>query len=181
MKTKFRRVLLARGRRHAAAALLASLLGAGAAWCDGAAAAVAGKAAAPDFTLPSSAGANLRLQEQRGQVIMLNFWATWCGPCRREMPELNKIYTKYRSAGFLLLGVNVDQDQANARGVASKLGVQFPVLFDTKQSVSRLYDLSTMPSTVLIDRDGRVRYIHQGYKEGYEDAYEKQIAELLRE
>jgi peroxiredoxin len=141
----------------------------------------AANASAPDFTLPSAAGGNLRLQEQRGQVVMLNFWATWCAPCRREMPQLNRIYGKYRAAGFLLLGVNVDQDTSNARGVASKLGVQFPVLFDAKQSVSRMYDLSTMPSTVIIDRDGRVRYIHLGYKEGYEDAYEKQVAELLRE
>ena len=136
---------------------------------------------APDFTLPSSAGPNLRLQEQRGQVIMLNFWATWCGPCRREMPQLDRLYEKYRSAGFLLLGVNVDEDQRNAIGVFTKLGVHFPVLFDTKQKVSRLYDLSTMPSTVLIDRDGRVRYVHLGYKEGFEDTYDKQIAELLRE
>jgi len=167
------------------AAMRALLLGAMAAWPVLAGAALGGKtsapAPAPDFTLPSAAGPNLRLQEQRGQVVMLNFWATWCGPCRREMPELNRIYGKYHAAGFVLLGVNVDQDQANARGVASKLGVRFPVLFDAKQSVSRLYDLSTMPSTVLIDRDGRVRYVHQGYKEGYEDAYEKQIAELLRE
>ncbi len=143
--------------------------------------AVAGNSAAPDFTLPSSSGSNLRLREQRGQVVMLNFWATWCGPCRREMPQLNRIYGKYKPAGFLLLGVNVDEDSANARGLATKLGVQFPVLFDTKQSVSRLYDLSTMPSTVIIDRDGRVRYVHLGYKDGYEDTYEKQVAELLKE
>jgi len=136
---------------------------------------------APDFTLPSAAGTNLRLQEQRGQVVMLNFWATWCGPCRREMPQLNRLYEKYRKAGFVLLGVNVDENPANAVGVSSKLGVQFPVLFDKDQRVSRLYDLSTMPSTVLIDRDGRVRYIHLGYKDGFEDAYDKQIAELLRE
>ena len=136
---------------------------------------------APDFTLPSAAGPNLRLQEQRGQVVMLNFWATWCGPCRREMPHLNRLYEKYRSAGFLLLGVNIDEDQRNAIGVSTKLGVHFPVLFDSKQRVSRLYDLSTMPSTVLIDRDGRVRYVHLGYKDGFEDTYEKQITELLRE
>ncbi len=136
---------------------------------------------APDFTLPSAAGTNLRLQEQRGQVVMLNFWATWCGPCRREMPQLNRLYEKYRKAGFVLLGVNVDENPANAVGVSSKLGVQFPVLFDKDQRVSRLYDLSTMPSTVLIDRDGRVRFIHLGYKDGFEDAYDKQIAELLRE
>ncbi|SPJ17608.1 Peroxiredoxin-like protein (fragment) [Burkholderiales bacterium] len=75
----------------------------------------------------------------------------------------------------------MDENPANAVGVSSKLGVQFPVLFDKDQRVSRLYDLSTMPSTVLIDRDGRVRYIHLGYKDGFEDAYDKQIAELLRE
>ncbi|HYB50101.1 MAG TPA: TlpA disulfide reductase family protein [Burkholderiaceae bacterium] len=136
---------------------------------------------APDFTLPSAAGRNLRLQEQRGQVVMLNFWATWCGPCRREMPHLDRLYAKYHAAGFVLLGVNVDEDQRNAVGVMNKLGLHFPVLFDTKQKVSRLYDLSTMPSTVLIDRDGRVRYVHLGYREGFEDTYEKQITELLRE
>lgn len=136
---------------------------------------------APDFTLPSAAGANLRLQEQRGRVVMINFWATWCGPCRREMPQLNRLYGKYRSAGFVLLGVNVDEDPRNAVGVSSKLGLDFPVLFDKDQRVSRLYDLGTMPSTVLIDRDGRVRYIHLGYKDGFEDTYDKQIAELLRE
>ena len=168
-----------RRARGACVALLSLvLLGGGA---PQAARAVAADTPAPDFTLPSSAGSNLRLREQRGQVVMLNFWATWCGPCRREMPELNRIYGKYRPAGFLLMGVNVDEDPANARGVAGKLGVQFPVLFDTHQLVSRLYDLSTMPSSVLIDRDGRVRHVYLGYKDGYERTYEQQIAELLRE
>ena len=136
---------------------------------------------APDFTLPSAAGPNLRLQEQRGRVVMLNFWATWCGPCKREMPQLNRLYTKYRASGFVLMGVNVDEDPANAVGVSTKLGVQFPVLFDSAKKVSKLYDLGTMPSTVLIDRDGHVRYIHKGYKDGFEDMYDQQIAELLRE
>jgi peroxiredoxin len=168
-------------RTRIAAAILCPVFCFSAAWPHAADAIAPGKGPAPDFTLPSASGTNLRLQEQRGQVVMINFWATWCAPCRREMPQLNRIYGKYRPAGFLLLGVNVDQDQANARGVASKLGVQFPVLFDAKQSVSRLYDLNTMPSSVLIDRDGRVRYVYLGYKEGYEETYEKQIAELLKE
>jgi peroxiredoxin len=136
---------------------------------------------APDFTLPSAAGPNLRLQEQRGRVVMLNFWATWCGPCKREMPQLNRLYTKYRASGFVLMGVNVDEDPLNAIGVSNKLGVQFPVVFDSAKRVSKLYDLSTMPSTVLIDRDGHVRYVHRGYKDGFEDTYDQQIAELLRE
>jgi peroxiredoxin len=136
---------------------------------------------APDFTLHSMAGSNLRLQEQRGQVVMLNFWASWCGPCQVEMPRLNRLYQKYHASGFQLLGVNVDDDIRNAVGASSKLGLQFPVLLDTEKTVSRLYDLSTMPSTVLIDRDGRVRYVHLGYKDGYEQTYEEQIRELLRE
>ena len=165
-------------RRYLLTALALSLACAAAA---GPAGATAVDQSAPDFTLPSAAGPNLRLQEQRGRVVMLNFWATWCGPCKREMPQLNRLYTKYRASGFVLMGVNVDDDPLNAVGVSTKLGVQFPVLFDAKQSVSRLYDLSTMPSTVLIDRDGRVRYIHRGYKDGFEDTYDHQIAELLRE
>lgn len=137
--------------------------------------------AAPDFTLRTSNGPNLRLQEQRGRVVMINFWATWCGPCRQEMPHLNRLYGKYREAGFTLLGVNIDDDRNKAIDVSTKLGLQFPVLFDADKKVSRLYDLSIMPSTLLIDRDGRVRFIHLGYRDGYEDTYEKQIRELLKE
>ena len=112
---------------------------------------------------------------------MVNFWATWCGPCRQEMPHLNRLYEKYKSSGFVLLGVNVDEDPRRPPSVAAKLGVTFPVLLDTDKQVSRLYDLSAMPSTVLIDRDGSVRYIHRGYRDGYEDTYDKQIRELLKE
>ena len=135
---------------------------------------------APDFTLHTMDGPNLRLKEQRGRVVMVNFWATWCGPCRQEMPQLNKLYEKYRASGFVLLGVNVDDDTRNAADVAAKLGLKFPVLLDTDKTVSRQYDLATMPSTVLIDRDGKVRYVHRGYVSGYEDDYEKQIRELLK-
>src|SRR3954462_102637 len=142
--------------------------------------AVAPQSSAPDFTLKSMSGPNLRLAEQRGRVVMVNFWATWCGPCRQEMPQLDRLYQKYKSSGFVLLGVNVDEDVRKATDVAAKLGVTFPVLLDTDKAVSKLYDLSTMPSTVLIDRDGKVRYLHRGYLAGYEDNYDKQIRELLK-
>ena len=142
--------------------------------------AVARASIAPDFTLRTLNGPNLRLQEQRGRVVMINFWATWCGPCRQEMPHLNSLYQKYRASGFVLLSVNVDDDTRNAADVAAKLGVTFPVLLDTDKQVSRRYDLATMPSTVLIDRDGKVRYVHRGYLAGYEDTYDRQILELLK-
>ena len=144
-------------------------------------AAVAPQATAPDFTLRSLEGRNLRLAEQRGQVVLVNFWATWCGPCKQEMPHLNRLYDKYRSSGFVLLGINVDEDARQASGTAAKYGLHFPVLFDADKAVVKLYDLQSMPATVLIDRDGKVRYLHRGYREGLEAAYEQQIRELVKE
>ena len=126
-------------------------------------------------------GHNLRLHEQRGQVVLVNFWATWCAPCRQEMPHLNRLYDKYRASGFVLLGVNVDDDARKAAELAARLDVKFPVLLDSDKKVSRAYDASAMPSTVVIDRDGKVRYVHRGYRDGYEDIYERQIRELLKE
>jgi peroxiredoxin len=158
--------------------LLAALLALTASVCT---AGVSVSAPAPDFTLRTQGGPNLRLQEQRGKVVLVNFWATWCGPCRQEMPHLNKLQDKYRSAGLLILGVNVDDDTRNAAEVSTKLGLKFPVLFDTDKAVSKLYDMSTMPSTVVIDREGRVRFVHRGYRSGYETTYDQQIRELLKE
>jgi peroxiredoxin len=144
-------------------------------------AAVTLQAAAPDFTLKSAEGRNLRLQEQRGQVVLVNFWASWCGPCKQEMPHLNRLYDKYRASGFTLLAVNIDDDARHGAATAAKWGLKFPVLLDADKSVTKLYDLGAMPSTVLIDRDGRVRFLHRGYREGVEDTYERQIRELVKD
>ncbi len=137
--------------------------------------------AAPDFTLKSLNGSNLRLKEQRGQVVLINFWASWCGPCRQEMPLLEKIHQRYRDAGFAVWGVNVEGEVAPAADVAKQTKVTFPVLIDEGQKVSELYDLEAMPSTVVVDRDGTVRYIHRGYKPGDEAKYLEVIKKLIRE
>ena len=136
---------------------------------------------APDFALKSSSGDNLRLSEHRGDVVMVNFWATWCGPCRQEMPLLDELYSRYQRVGFSLLGVNIDDNSSKAMNMISELGVSFPVLFDSRKEVSKLYDVDAMPVTVIIDREGTVRYVHQGYKPGYEEMYLDQIRSLLRE
>ena len=136
---------------------------------------------APDFALKSSTGENLRLSEYRGDVVMINFWATWCGPCRQEMPLLDELYNRYQRVGFNLLGVNIDDDSRRAMQMAEELGIDFPVLFDASKEVSRLYEVEAMPVTVLVDREGTVRYVHHGYKPGYEDKYLDQIRSLLRE
>ena len=136
---------------------------------------------APDFALKSSTGENLRLSEYRGDVVMINFWATWCGPCRQEMPLLDDLYARYERVGFTLLGVNIDDDSRRAMQMIDELGVNFPVLFDSSKNVSKLYDVEAMPVTVLVDREGTVRHIHHGYKPGYEDKYLTEIRSLLRE
>ncbi len=137
--------------------------------------------AAPDFSLKSSTGENLRLSEFRGDVVMINFWATWCGPCRQEMPLLDELYDRYQRVGFNLLGVNIDDDSSRAMKMVADLGVSFPVLFDARKEVSKLYQVNAMPVTVLVDRDGNVRHVHHGYKPGYEEKYLNEIRALLRE
>jgi peroxiredoxin len=136
---------------------------------------------APDFTLKSTAGENIKLSELRGQVVLINFWASWCGPCRQEMPLLDEMYQQYGPLGFTLLGVNVEQDTQDAERMLKDTPVSFPILFDAQNEVSKLYDVTAMPSTVLVDRDGRVRYVHKGYQPGHEEEYLTHIRALVRE
>ena len=140
---------------------------------------ISGKA--ENFTLKSRSGKNIKLSELRGGVVMINFWASWCGPCRKEMPLLEKIHKKYKKLGFTLLGVNVEQDTRAAKRYLKDVKVSFPILFDPANKTSKLYNVSAMPTTVLIDRNGIKRFLHKGYKPGYENDYKKQIKKLLRE
>jgi peroxiredoxin len=137
--------------------------------------------AAPAFALAAKDGGEVSLADLKGQVVMVNFWASWCGPCRQEMPHLEALYQRYSSLGFTLLGVNVDKDSGDAQEFLDETSVSFPILFDPESSVSELYDVIAMPSTVLVDRDGNMRYIHHGYKPGYENDYQTQIRALIRE
>jgi thiol-disulfide isomerase/thioredoxin len=136
---------------------------------------------APGFSLPSRDGPTVSLSQYKGQVVMINFWASWCGPCRQEMPLLDNIYKKYGKMGFTLIGVNVEPDRKAAESWLKQTPVTFPVLFDTKSEVSRLYSVSGMPTTVFIDRKGNVREVHQSYKPGDENGYLDQIRALMRE
>lgn len=136
---------------------------------------------APDFTLKSNTGKNIRLSDLRGQVVMINFWASWCGPCRQEMPILDDLYKRYSKLGFTLIGVNVEQDSSKANAYLKDIPVSFPILYDTGNLTSKLYNVNAMPTTVMVDRNGNMRFIHHGYKPGYENDYKKQIKALIRE
>lgn len=136
---------------------------------------------APDFTLKSDQGDNKKLSEYRGKVVLINFWATWCGPCQQELPKLAELKQLHDEYDFELLGVNIDEEPEKAIKLARKLGVNFPVLFDQQKQVSKLYDIDAMPMTILVDRNGDVRYLHRGYKESYLSLYQQQINKLKYE
>jgi peroxiredoxin len=138
-------------------------------------------APAPPFTLSELDGQSASLSQYKGQVVMLNFWATWCGPCQQEMPLLEQMYRKYKPAGFTLIGVNVDKDAPPVKQLLERKPVSFPVLLDPASQVSKAYHVDEMPSTVLIDRKGNVRFLHRGYKPGDENEYQDRIRQLIRE
>ena len=143
--------------------------------------AVTNSSPAANFTLKSAGGENIRLSEYRGQVVLINFWASWCGPCRQEMPLLNDLHNKYEALGFTVLGVNVEEQSDNARGFINDFPVDFPILLDSTNQVSQLYKVIAMPTTVVVDRDGNMRFLHKGYKPGDEKEYRKMVKKLIRE
>jgi len=136
---------------------------------------------APGFSMTARDGKTINLSQFKGQVVMINFWASWCHPCRDEMPLLENIYKKYGKLGFTLIGVNVEPDRKAAEAWLKQTPVSFPVLFDTDSKVSKLYNVTGMPTTVFIDRKGNLRHVHQSYNPGDENGYMDQIRALMRE
>jgi thiol-disulfide isomerase/thioredoxin len=149
--------------------------------CVSLAGAASVKGPAPNFTLKSLSGKNLKLSEMAGNVVLINFWASWCGPCREEMPLLNALHKKYAPLGFTVLGVNVEEDLDGAMRFLKNVPVDFPILLDNTNKVSQQYKVIAMPTTVVVDRDGNMRYLHEGYKPGDEKKYRQMIKKLVRE
>ena len=138
-------------------------------------------APAPAFQLTSNTGKPVNLDSLKGQIVLVNFWASWCGPCRKEMPILEQLNRQFHNKGVTLIGVNVEPDSAAATDWLKATPVSFPILFDTDSKVSKLYQVEGMPNTVILDRKGNVRYIHRGYQPGAENEYLDQIRALIRE
>ncbi len=163
------------GARWKGVALMALLAVAG----SGSAATQLRGAEAPDFVLKSLAGKNLRLSEYRGEVVILSFWATWCGDCRAQLEELAAMRDRYQDAGVELLAVSLDQNARQASDVTAD--ANYPVLHDAAGEVGRLYDVTRMPVMVLIDRGGVVREVFEGFRRGNEQQYLERVQALLRE
>ena len=136
---------------------------------------------APDFVLKSTTGENLRLSEYRGEIVLLSFWATWCGDCRNQLEQLAGMHARYRDAGVRLLAVSLDQNLRQAADGARSLGADYAVLHDAGGQVGRLYTADRVPMVVLIDRAGIVRDVFEGYRRGNEEQYLRGVQALLRE
>jgi cytochrome c biogenesis protein CcmG/thiol:disulfide interchange protein DsbE len=116
---------------------------------------------APDFTLATLDGAPVSLAAQRGKVVIVNLWASWCGPCRVEMPAIQRLYDAQRDQGLTVLAIHgtFQDSEANARAFADELGLTFPIVLDRDGEVSRRYRLRALPSTFMVDRKGIIREV----------------------
>lgn len=160
-----------------AALCLGLILSSGAAW-----AAVEKDAPAPAFSAPHLLKpSSMKLGDYRGKVVYLDFWATWCPPCRSAFPQIDRIYAKYRERGFDVVAVNQDQELGEALHFAEKQPVSFLLVTDRDHGIAERYGVKAMPSSYLIDRKGVVRHIHRGFKLDSAAALELEIVALLEE
>jgi len=136
---------------------------------------------APDFALHALVGNNVRLSEHRGEVIVLSFWGSRCGPCRMQLDALDRSSKTYQSVGLRVFGIGVDDDPARSLEFAKAQGVEFPLLLDPTKSVSRNYQVDNLPMTLLIDRGGVVRHVHRDYSSKEDALYLQELRALLNE
>lgn len=133
----------------------------------------------PEVSLQTLSGKGVEPAALTGKVVVVDFWATWCSPCRESMPELEKLYKKYSAQGLTVVGVSVDKDASAIKPFIEKLQVTFPIVHDAAHSVADKFAPARMPSSYVIDRKGVVRYVHGGYHTGDAATLEKELQELL--
>ncbi len=137
---------------------------------------------ATDFTLRDIENRAVSLADYRGSVVLMNFWATWCGPCMQEMPHLQTMYDDLKDQGFVVLSVSTDdaRDASKVKPLVKAKRLTFPVVLDKETTVVSQYNpAKTLPYTVLIDRQGKVAKVHQGYNPGDEEAMRAEVEALL--
>jgi len=153
--------------------LAGAFLGLETSWADNRRFDVANKGAAELTAVPE-------LQALRGKVVLLDFWASWCASCRVAMPFLSELQARYGADGFVVLGVNVDADRAAAEEVIQEAAPNFPMIFDPSGAMPSRFNVKSMPSSFLIDRDGTVVETHKGFRRTDQEKIEKGIERLIQ-
>ncbi|OGU17339.1 MAG: hypothetical protein A2X61_06815 [Ignavibacteria bacterium GWB2_35_12] len=137
---------------------------------------------APDFKGETIDGKELNLSDYKGRVVLLDFWASWCGPCQKELPFLFQLYDDNDDKNFIIIAVNIDKKLNSAQKFLDKLTekAHFPIVWDSKSVIPSLYQIESMPTTIFIDKIGTIRYIHTGFNDSSKDMLRLELEELLK-
>lgn len=135
---------------------------------------------APDFSLESVNGlGKAGISAWKGKVIVVDFWATWCEPCKKSFPKLQELSTKYKASGLEIVGVSEDDDSTGIKEFGATYGAKFPLVWDKDKSVAGKWKPASMPGSFIVDRKGVVRFVHSGFHPGDEVELDKEIKSLL--
>ncbi|MFQ5329687.1 MAG: peroxiredoxin family protein [Thermodesulfobacteriota bacterium] len=138
---------------------------------------------APEFTLKDGGGRSVSLEQFRGRVVFINFWASWCGPCKKEFPALNAFINKYETSDAVVLAINIDKKRSHADKFLEEIPLRSPnmiVLFDPASRVVAAYKARAMPTSFVVDRDGRIRYLHFGFNKRDKAKWTSEVDSLLK-
>jgi len=136
---------------------------------------------APDITLTAVSGKPIRMADLKGHVVLLDFWASWCIPCRRSFPEVDALNRELQPKGLTVIAVNVDEQQKNAYTFLEQYPHTMTVAFDTKGAAAQAFDLQAMPSSMILDRHGRIRFTHEGYTDKTIAQFRSEVLQLMGE
>lgn len=137
---------------------------------------------APEFSLPQiNQDESISLSDYKGKVVYLDFWASWCGPCRKSLPLLNELRLELKDKPFEVIAINLDEDIEDARQFLKEYPVTYPTLYDKDNATPRLYQLRGMPTSYLIDKNGIIQSTHQGFKPSHMPKIRQSVIDLLGE
>ena len=135
---------------------------------------------APEFSLKSDRNQTVSLKSLKGKVVYVDFWASWCTPCKQSFPWMNEIHKRYSDKGLKVVAINLDNDRSQAKRFLDEVKADFTIAYDPAGTTAEKYDLQVMPSSYLIDRKGRLVHLHRGFKQGDTKKMEQKISEALK-
>ena len=136
--------------------------------------------AVPDFAAPSVNGkGRATVKSNAGKVTIVDFWATWCEPCKKSFPRLEDLYVKYRASGMDIVAVSEDDENEGIPAFGNSFGAKFPLVWDNGKAIASKWQPKSMPSTFVVDRKGVIRFVHLGYHDGEEAEIEREVKSLL--